>query len=426
MKDFGQRHIDDCPPIPVCTRQNVPNPATASTCCSTIFNITTTLPFDDPPPHMLIFPSNTIYLVRVHNNNNNNNNRTKMITTPQQQSMFEATACDTLPVKQPKNMMVQPLHRNKSRIESISSLTSETTASCSTLGEEDQSIVSDADADSDDTSNTSNQQEEVEADVMIHVPALTQPTEAAVSTTPHTVLLHANTSSIDTEEDVVDEITTEDDTVTDTLRDTATPTPLPEPSLQPVTENDTKQKQDCRRPCIKDTSHESIPLRNSGWKNLPKLTIPNIKSKFVVSERKSSNQTTKSTSAVVQFGTIEIRSYDVCVGDNPSVSYGTPISLDWDYMVELKDTLEKYESIRSLTKRRNMRQMMMNYNYRRNILLLHWNATEEQLLQAEKEMNIIRSQRNLTRTLLPLSPLEDCVTSLYRKIQRRRNRTQKS
>ena len=37
MKDFGQRHIDDCPPIPVCTRQNVTNPATASTCCYNYF-----------------------------------------------------------------------------------------------------------------------------------------------------------------------------------------------------------------------------------------------------------------------------------------------------------------------------------------------------------------------------------------------------
>ena len=89
-------------------------------------------------------------------------------------------------------------------------------------------------------------------------------------------------------------------------------------------------------------------------------------------------------------------------------------------MVELKDTIEKYESIRSLTKRRNMRQMMMNFNYRRNILLLHWNATEEELLRSEHDMNIIRSQRNMTRTLLPLAPLEDCMTSLFRKVQRRR------
>lgn len=329
-----------------------------------------------------------------------------MITTPQQQAMFEATACDMLPF-QPK-----PLEKNKSRIESISSITTESTTSSSTLCEEDHSIESDTD----DTSNSSHQHNG-DTTAMDLVPALAHTTLAEVSTAPSAVQLNSNTNNARNEcnDDLEDEITTEDDI--DMNHHGAPQQPQRDTS---VNENSTQQSQDCRRSCIKDTSHESIPLRNHGWKNLPKLTIPDMTSKLVVSEQ-NKNNSSKSTS-VVQFGTIEVRSYDVCIGDNPSVSYGTPISLDWDYVVELKDTVEKYESIRSLTKRRNMRQMMMNFNYRRNILLLHWNVTEEELLQAEKDMNIIRSQRGVTRALLPLAPLEDCMTSLYRKIQRRRNR----
>merc|ERR1719506_2664911 len=39
----------------------------------------------------------------------------------------------------------------------------------------------------------------------------------------------------------------------------------------------------------------------------------------------------KKEDRVVQFSTVEIRLYGQCLGDNPSVSRGAPISLDWDY-----------------------------------------------------------------------------------------------
>jgi hypothetical protein len=183
--------------------------------------------------------------------------------------------------------------------------------------------------------------------------------------------------------------------------------------------------------CLKDTSNEAIPIRNTGWKNLPKLPVtPNNKNKWsalqLMSSKKTKNQSStlqkarRNPQTTVQFNTIEIRSYDICIGDNPSVSNGTPISLDWNYAMELHDTVERYEQSRSLTKRRNMRQMMMNHNHRRNVLLHYWDATEHELQECERAMNTIRQQRNMTRTLLPLSPLEDGFTSLCRKLQRRR------
>ena len=359
-----------------------------------------------------------------------------MITTPQQQqqqSMLEEATTDMLTLKHQQRTL-QPLHKNKSRIESISSITTESTSSCSTIEDEDHSI----ELDSDDSSNTSNLQEDTTESssmdaITSNLPALQLQATSTHAVTPHTALEQDNAvttsnSNYDgTDDEFEDEITTEDhpeqQRPSPPLQ--TQPTSLPEfcsllPRDSSVTDRPSTNHATPRRSCIKDTSHESIPLRNHGWKNLPKLTHANIQSKFVVSEL--TERSTKS-SALVQFSSIEVRSYDLCIGDNPSVSWGTPISLDWDYVVELKDTVDNYESIRSLTKRRNMRQMMMNFNYRRNILLLHWNVTEEQLLQAEKEMNLIRSQRNVTRALLPLAPIEDCMTSLYRKIQRRRTRS---
>jgi hypothetical protein len=70
-----------------------------------------------------------------------------------------------------------------------------------------------------------------------------------------------------------------------------------------------------------------------------------------------------------------------------------------------------------------MRQMMMNSYYRRNILMAHWDVTEAECLAAEHAMNVLRNQRGITRALLPLYPMEDCITSLLRKLQRRLGRT---
>ena len=159
---------------------------------------------------------------------------------------------------------------------------------------------------------------------------------------------------------------------------------------------------------------ETIPLKNSGWKNLPKLTIPVQKTYQKQSNASSANTKPKK---LVQFGSIEIRSYDICIGDNPSVSYGTPVSLDWTYQLCGQVAVDVYESSKP-RQRRNLRQMMMNSYHRRHVLLMHWNATEAECLAAEQQVNRLRNQRGLTKALLPLAPVEDAVTSGWRKLRR--------
>jgi hypothetical protein len=164
---------------------------------------------------------------------------------------------------------------------------------------------------------------------------------------------------------------------------------------------------------------ETIPLRNTGWKNLPKLTIRVQKTVVKKDSSSRSSQSNESESKMVQFGTIEIRSYDICIGDNPSVSYGTPVSLDWTYETICAGdvSVDVYESSKP-RQRRNLRQMMMNSYHRRHILQMHWDATEADCVQAERAVNRLRNQRCITKALLPLAPLEDCVTSAMRKVKR--------
>lgn len=154
-----------------------------------------------------------------------------------------------------------------------------------------------------------------------------------------------------------------------------------------------------------------IPVSNKGWKNLPKLSVL---PKNVATPRSRSAGTLQRQ---VRFQAVVVRCYDQCIGDNPAVSYGTPISLDWDYEQMDPIDLEAYEGSRTM--RRNMRQMMMNYYNRRNILIHRFGFSEEEVLAGEKAANKIRSQRNLTKALLPTSMLEDMVSSVGRKAKRK-------
>ena len=53
----------------------------------------------------------------------------------------------------------------------------------------------------------------------------------------------------------------------------------------------------------------------------------------------------------VHFSSVDVRDYSICLGDNPSVSRGAPISLDWGYDKEQTYGIESYECRRSEARR---------------------------------------------------------------------------
>lgn len=167
-----------------------------------------------------------------------------------------------------------------------------------------------------------------------------------------------------------------------------------------------------RRGSIIKPADMEIPVKNRGWKNLPKADLSKI-ARPVVARRAVSCPTLKRQ---VSFRHVEIRCYDQCVGDNPAVSYGTPIQLDWHYEEMAPLDLDAYERERGV--RRNPRQMMMNYFNRRHVLTYRCGVTEEDLVSAERAANRIRAQRAVTRALLPAAIVEDLFTSGVRKTKR--------
>ena len=119
----------------------------------------------------------------------------------------------------------------------------------------------------------------------------------------------------------------------------------------------------------------------------------------------------------VCFTAIQIRSYHQTLGDNPSVSYGPPISLDWTYEQEvIEQSIDVYEQTRR--PRRSQRQMAMSYYQRQNLLSWMYGIPKDELRRAKKEANKIKLNRSITNTFLPIMAVESVIESAQRKAKK--------
>eukprot|EP00980_Cylindrotheca_fusiformis_P031677 scaffold26778_cov127-Cylindrotheca_fusiformis.AAC.1 len=131
---------------------------------------------------------------------------------------------------------------------------------------------------------------------------------------------------------------------------------------------------------------------------------------------------TTMTKGSVGFRSVIIREYQQTIGDNPSVSYGTPISLDWEYEQCAPLPLTLYEASR-LGSKRSMRQLFLNHYQRKNLLIHKYGFSEAEVKAAKYETNRARSQRDKSKMMQisfrPLLVLEEARESAMRKVKRR-------
>lgn len=108
----------------------------------------------------------------------------------------------------------------------------------------------------------------------------------------------------------------------------------------------------------------------------------------------------------VTFDSITIRDYPMTVGDNPSVSSGPPLAIDWDHMHEVTLSLDSYEESKPLP--RNGREMIVP-RAKREQIFKDAGFSYNQLIKLTKPVNVARLQRRKTHSSLGLSPwLEVC------------------
>ena len=107
-----------------------------------------------------------------------------------------------------------------------------------------------------------------------------------------------------------------------------------------------------------------------------------------------SNQSDDKTSrlVIVGFNNVDMRNYPIVLGDNPSVSKGAPISVDWEHFGECCFDVDKYEEVRK-DERRTKAQMRIPYDVRYDILE-RAGELDEVVDSVVKEIENIKSMRD--------------------------------
>ena len=188
-----------------------------------------------------------------------------------------------------------------------------------------------------------------------------------------------------------------------------------------------------RRPSIKLSSLQGeIPVhpatRRSSWKMLPKPDMEKIRRASSLpfqldamgdcfSSEELVDDAQKQRRRNVSFQTVQIRSYDQTLGDNPSVSYGPPISLDWKFQEHEPRCIDEFETDRS-GERKPFKELGLNYYYRMNLLEHFCGHSREELKAAQRTADRDRLKRAVTKYFLPMQKLEDAAESGLRKTKR--------
>lgn len=99
----------------------------------------------------------------------------------------------------------------------------------------------------------------------------------------------------------------------------------------------------------------------------------------------------------VSFSRLEIREFDMTLGNHPSAVSGPPMSLDYaEEKIRRIVDVDEYERERALTPRRKRKQLKLSYKDRKGILHETKGFSEEEINEAWAEAINIRRQRQET------------------------------
>ena len=114
----------------------------------------------------------------------------------------------------------------------------------------------------------------------------------------------------------------------------------------------------------------------------------------------------------VSFSSLNIREYNVQIGDNPCCSYGLPISLGWDYEEHDPQSIDDFQE----APRRERHELVLSY-YDRRIMLKDAGYSGDELRQCLRAVNQTKHERGLTELFLATAPLEDAIETVVRGVK---------
>lgn len=113
----------------------------------------------------------------------------------------------------------------------------------------------------------------------------------------------------------------------------------------------------------------------------------------------------------VRFNSVQVRLYGQTLGDNPAVTNGAPIQLDWCYNEHPPIDLNLFHAGRTS---RPIRQLVLSRYYRHKILMHWYNFSELEIDNANQEAKKIRKQRQQSQMMSEVVVLEECLYSISR------------
>lgn len=135
--------------------------------------------------------------------------------------------------------------------------------------------------------------------------------------------------------------------------------------------------------------------------------------------KRANSENKKQIKRSISFSNLQVREYDLTIGDNPSVSYGPPVQLSWRYSESSRD-LEEYENEKQLDRSRGRRSSRVeNISWaKREALLKRQGFSQDDIDARMKEVNKVKQGRSVTRALVVTGRTEEALESAGRKLKR--------
>ena len=141
------------------------------------------------------------------------------------------------------------------------------------------------------------------------------------------------------------------------------------------------------------------------------ITIRTLGESLAKSTQEEKNTLLRKNNMSVKFGDVEMRSHEIILGDNPSVSGGPPLTISWENFNISECSIDKYEADR-VRPSRDYNEMMIPAAVRFDILTKA--NTIKTINRRVKEVNVVKGQRIETRMYMYRAKNEERTERLVR------------
>jgi hypothetical protein len=154
--------------------------------------------------------------------------------------------------------------------------------------------------------------------------------------------------------------------------------------------------------CVSSSHHKPPPPP-------PSKAEPNRDGRPQLTPKRSSLKKSDSSNEQkrVYFGNLEMRKYEIVLGDHPDCSSGPPVAIGWEYSPAETISVDQYEALKP--RRRSMDQLELNYFVRKQMLRRNAGVSDEEMRQSIDDVHRIQKQRLRTKRMQPVYKLREAV-----------------